>query len=196
MSLQIEERTARSLQIKKHYFTVADYNRMGEAGILSPHVRFELIEGEIIEMPPIGSPHAAGVDVLARLLRRQAEDFAIMRVQSPIQLDDYSEPEPDLALLRLRDDFYRRAHPMPDDVLLVIEVSDTTLRFDREIKLPLYARAGIAEAWIVNLPEEQIEIYTQPVVNVYEKSKVFKRGAQAQSQTLPALKVDVDALFG
>jgi Uma2 family endonuclease len=185
-----------SLQIEKHYFTVADYNRMGEAGILSPDARFELIEGEIIEMPPIGSPHAAGVDVLARLLRKQVEDFAIIRVQSPIQLDDYSEPEPDLALLRLRDDFYRRAHPMPDDVLLVIEVSDTTLRFDREIKLPLYAKAGIAEVWIVNLPEEQIEIYAQPVVSVYQRNSVFKRGTQAQSQNCPDIRIDVDTLFG
>ena len=185
-----------SLQIEKHYFTVSDYNRMGEAGILSQDARFELIEGEIIEMSPIGSPHAACVTFLSRLLNRTVGDATLASVQNPIQLDDYSEPEPDLALLRLRDDFYRHAHPMPDDVLLVIEVSDPTLRFDRQIKLPLYAKAGIAEVWIVNLPEEQIEIYSQPVVNVYQQNSVFKRGTQAQAQTLPDIKVDVDALFG
>ncbi len=185
-----------SLQVAKHCFTVAEYNRMGETGILREDDRLELIEGEIIEMPPIGSPHASCVKYLIMVLKQMLGDQVLLSVQDPIQLDDYSEPEPDVALLRLRDDFYRHAHPMPDDVLLVIEVSDTTLRFDREIKVPLYAKAGIAEVWIINLPEEQIELYAQPADNTYQISRVFMRGTEARAHNFPNVKVDVSAVFG
>ena len=123
-----------SLQTSRYFFTVAEFERMGEAGIFAKDARRELIEGALYDMPVIGSRHAACVDLLARLLRVQVEDFAIVRVQNPIQLDDYSEPQPDVALLRLRADFYRHAHPTPADVLLIIEVADTTVDYDRLVK--------------------------------------------------------------
>lgn len=185
-----------SLAINRHFFTVTEFERMGEAGILSEDARFELIEGEIIEMSPIGTRHAACVDVLARLLRTQVEDFAIVRVQNPVQLSDFSEPQPDVTLMRLRDDFYRYAHPQPADVLLVIEVADTTLETDRQIKVPLYASAGIAEVWIVNLVDEQIETYAGLTNGAYQSVRHFTRGERAQAQTIPALTLNVADVLG
>jgi Uma2 family endonuclease len=184
-----------SLQIAKHCFTVAEFERMGEAGIFPTDARLELIEGEIVEMSPIGSRHAACVDLLARLLRGQVEDFAIMRVQSPIQLDDFSEPQPDVALLRLRDDFYRHAHPTPADVLLVIEVADTTVEYDRLVKVPLYAKAGIREVWLVNLPAGRIEIYAEPEGGAYQVSREVERGEEAQSHGIAGLVVSAAAVL-
>ena len=172
-----------SRQLAKRWITVDEYERMGEASIFRPDDRLELLEGEIFEMSPIGSHHAACVDLLARLLRVRVEDFAIVRVQNPIRLDDFSEPQPDVALLKLRDDFYRHAHPTPADVLLVIEVADSTVESDRGYKIPLYAKAGIKEAWLVNLPAERIEIYAEPAgrrVSNHQRGRTRRRGARAQ----------------
>lgn len=135
-----------SVEIARHSFTVEEFERMGMAGIFPPDARFELIEGEIYEISPIGSPHAACVDALALLLNEIARRRFIVRVQSPIRLDDFSEPQPDVTLLRWRDDFYRGGHPTPANVLHVVEVADTTVVTDRTIKIPLYAHAGIPEA--------------------------------------------------
>src|ERR1043165_4040767 len=151
-----------SLQIARHFFTVAEFERMGEAGIFARDARLELLEGEIVEMSPIGSSHAGCVKFLGRFLHTSVSDRALVSTQNPIKLDDYSEPQPDVALLRLRDDFYRHAHPKLVDVLLVIEVADTTVDYDRLVKVPLYAKAGIREVWLVNLPEEKIELYAEP----------------------------------
>ena len=122
-------------------------------------------------------------------------DFAIVRVQNPIQLDDYSEPQPDVALLRLRDDFYRHAHPTPEDVLLIIEVADTTVDYDRLVKVPLYAKAGIKEVWVVNLPAEQIEIYAEPTGDSYQITKQIKRGEEAEAHSISNLIVNADAVL-
>jgi Uma2 family endonuclease len=185
-----------SRQLAKYWISVDQYERMGEAGILRPDARLELLEGEIYEMPPIGSHHAACVTLLHQLLTLKFADKLIVISQNPIRLDDFSEPQPDIALLRWRDDFYRHAHPTPADVLLVIEVADTTLESDRRYKIPLYAKAGITEAWLVNLPEETIELYAEPAGGAYQLTKVFKRGAEAQSHTLADLRVSVAALIG
>src|SRR5437763_16913610 len=134
-------------------------------------------------MSPIGSPHAACVDALALLFNEVARRRFIVRVQSPIRLNDFSEPQPDVALLRWRDDFYRHAHPTPADVLLVVEVADSTVETDRSYKIPLYAQAGIAEAWLVNLPAEQVELYASPANDAYPITQPFKRGAGARSHT-------------
>src|SRR5436190_15615228 len=136
-----------AVTVKRRRFTLDEYHRMGKTGILSEDDRVELIEGEIIEMSPIGSRHAACVDRFNELIARLRLNI-IVRVQSSIQLDDYSQPQPDLALLRRRDDFYSSSLPRPADVLLVIEVADTTLEYDRFVKLPLSAHAGIPEAWL------------------------------------------------
>jgi Uma2 family endonuclease len=181
---------------RQHYFTVSEYERMGQTGVLAPDARVELIEGEIIEMSPIGSPHAACVDVLARLFNRQVEELAIVRVQNPIVLNDFSEPQPDLAILRFRGDFYREAHPRPEDVLLVIEVSDTTLEYDRQVKIPLYAQAGIPEALIFNLPDEQLEYYARPEAGKYGVTKILRRGEQFKSTSVPGVVLSVGEVLG
>jgi len=130
----------------RHRFSVDAYHRMSETGILHPADRTELIDGEIVEMTPVGSSHIGAVFALNRLLMRAAPEGVTVSVQSPIQMGDRSEPEPDLALLRARPDGYRTP-PLPSaaDVLLIIEVSDTSLRYDREVKLALYARHGVPE---------------------------------------------------
>ncbi len=151
-----------------HRLSVADYHHMGAAGILGPDLRTELIEGEIIEMTPIGSNHGGTVNLLSRLLAKVVGDVAIVAVQNPVRLDDFSEPQPDLALLRPNPDFYRTAHPGPREVLLVIEVSDSSLRYDRDLKFPLYARAGIAEAWLVDLDGRALSRHTDPAPNGYQ----------------------------
>ena len=147
-------------------------------------------------MSPIGSPHAACVKILSRLLNELFGKNFIVGVQDPVRLSDSSEPQPDVTLLRWRDDFYRNAHPTPADVLLVVEVADTTVETDRNIKIPLYARAGIPEAWIVNIPEERIEIYSDPEGESYGQIKRFGRGRRARSQTLEGLSVGVDEVLG
>ncbi|HJQ30979.1 MAG TPA: Uma2 family endonuclease [Pyrinomonadaceae bacterium] len=182
--------------LDKYSFTAEEFERMGEAGILRQDARLELIEGEIFEMSPIGSSHAACVNFLSRLLNRLFGDAYIVATQNPIRLDDFSEPQPDVALLRWRDDYYRGAHPQPDDVLLVIEAADTTVVTDRKTKMPLYARAGIPEAWLVNIPEEQVEVYSDPADGAYRRAEVFGRGAEARSQTVEGLAVGVTELLG
>jgi Uma2 family endonuclease len=185
-----------SRKLAKRWISAGEYERMGEAGIFPPGARLELIEGDIYEMSPIGSPHAACVKYLNRVLSELSGKTFIVGTQDPIRLDDFSEPQPDLTLLRWRADFYRGAHPTPADVLLVVEVADTTVVTDRTIKIPLYARAGILEAWVVNIPDERVEIYTDPAGEAYQTVAQFGRGESAQSPTVAGLAVSVDELFG
>lgn len=185
-----------SVQFAKHWFTVGEYERMGEVGILPEDKRYELIEGDIIEMSPIGMRHAACVNRLNRILNRQAGDSIIVSIQDPIQLDDYSEPQPDVALLKYREDFYELSFPTGADVLLVIEVSDTTLNIDRQLKLSSYARAGILEALIFNLPDDQLEYYAQPVSGAYKHARILKCSEQLKSSVVPDLTFDVAAILG
>lgn len=185
-----------SRQLAKRWITVDEYERMGLAGIFHPDDRLELLEGAIYEMSPIGSPHAACVDFFTVTLPQLAQRRFIVRVQNPIRLNDFSEPQPDIALLKWREDFYRHAHPTPADVLLVIEVADSTLESDRSYKMPLYAQAGIPEMWLVNLPEEKIELYAEPDNGIYQVMKEFKRGQQAQAQTIADLSVLVTDVIG
>ncbi len=185
-----------SVQIAKRWFTVTEYNRMGETGILKEDDRVELIEGEIVEMSPIGRRHAACVDRLTELLSERLWRRAIVRVQSPIVLNDYAEPQPDVALLRRREDFYERSLPTPDDVLLIVEVADTTLEYDRQIKVPLYARAGISEVWIVNLSDGQVEVYTQPAEGAYRNVRRYGRGEAINSTDAAGLTLSVDEILG
>lgn len=169
---------------------------MAAAGVLSEDDRVELVEGEIIEMSPIGSRHAACVGRLTKLLERQAGDHAIVWVQNPVHVDDYSEPVPDVALLRRREDFYAQAKPAAADVLLLVEVSDSTLRYDREVKVPLYARAGVPEVWIVNLPGEVIETYSRPAGGGYLETRLVGRGASLTAAAVPALTLEADGVLG
>ncbi|NUO01449.1 MAG: Uma2 family endonuclease [Saprospiraceae bacterium] len=163
-----------SVQASKRLITVSDYHKMGEAGIL-PERRIELINGEIIEMSPIGSRNAAMVDKISNLFTHLLFRKAIVRVQNPIGINHITEPEPDIAILKYRSDFYKNDHPQPEDVLLVIEISETTLTYDRDVKLPLYADAKIGEYWLVNLKKEQIEVHTEPVGNDYQSRKLVNK---------------------
>jgi Uma2 family endonuclease len=148
--------------VERYRWTVALYHQMIETGILGEDERIELIKGELATMSPIGAEHSGTLKKLTEMLFEQLRRRAVISVQDPLQVDDYSEPEPDLALLAPRRDFYKRALPRPADVLLVIEVADSSLAYDRTIKMALYAGAGIAEAWIVNLIDRWIEVYRDP----------------------------------
>ncbi len=192
--MSVQEATL--VQVTRHRFTVADYERMGQVGIFSEDERLELVCGEVIQMSPIGERHAACVDFLTQLITLRLRRGAIVRVQNPIRLDDYSEPQPDIAVLKHRDDFYRDAHPRPDDVLLVIEVSDSTLEYDRKVKVPLYARAGISETWVVNLPEERVEAYADPTGGTYQTANSYARSDEVLSHTLASLRISVSEVLG
>ncbi len=183
-------------QVMKRLFTVTEYYQMAKAGIFSEDDRVELIEGEVVEMAPIGSRHAACVDRLNRLFSEWAGGHVIVRVQSPIRLGQYSEPQPDLALLQPRDDFYARAHPEPEDVLLVVEVAETSAAYDREMKVPLYARAGILEVWLVDLAEACIQVYRKPSPEGYKEVQRMEHGQRLSPQALPDRELAVDAVLG
>src|SRR5262249_52950879 len=140
---------------KRHPFTVDEYYRMAEVGLLRPDARVELIEGEIIDMAPIGNWHSGTVNAVEDRLKHHRRGRAVVAVQQPLRLSERSQPQPDIAVLNYREDYYRSRHPIATDVLLLIEVSDSTVRYDREVKLPLYARHGIPEFWIFDLPANQ-----------------------------------------
>jgi Uma2 family endonuclease len=163
--------------VRHHRFTVEEYRRMGEAGILADDDRVELIDGEIIEMSPIGSRHAACVNKLTRLLVQQVGERAIVSVQNPVEVADNSEPQPDLTLLRSRPDFYAERHPLSGDVLLMIEVADTSLRFDLTVKAPLYARTGVPELWIVDLSRERVHVFRDREGGAYRTAEIVERRA-------------------
>lgn len=169
---------------------------MAEVGILYEDDRVELLDGEIWQMIPIGSYHAACVDRLNRLLNRQAGPDVIVRVQSSIQLDDYTEPQPDLALLRMQPDFYAEALPTAADVLLLIEVADTSQEFDRRIKLPRYAQAGVPEVWLVDLKAKSVRVYTQPTESGYQVIQQLGPDQTAVATTIAGLAVAVKDILG
>jgi len=169
---------------------------MIDAGVFHEDERLELIDGELFEMSPIGPRHVAAVNRLNRLLSLQLANFAIVSVQNPIELSEYSEPQPDLSLLKWRDDFYAHALPLPEDTLIAIEVSDTTVENDRGLKIPAYARAGLAEAWLVDLYNDRVEIYSQPNNDVYQEIRIVLRGQDVVSKTIPQIVLKADDILG
>lgn len=172
---QVEKQQESSVQPTRRRFTVDEYYKMAEAGILSEDDRVELIDGEVVKMAPIGIRHARCVNNLTRIFSRLADE-ALLQVQNPIRLNPASEVQPDVTLLRLRDYSKDQHHPGPEDVLLIVEVSDTTLLWDRREKIPLYARASIPEVWIVNLQQERIEAHSQPEGGAYKTVRRLRRG--------------------
>ncbi|MFN6480329.1 Uma2 family endonuclease [Nostoc sp. DedQUE07] len=168
-----------TVQLLRRKFTVEQYQKMIESGILTEDDRVELIRGEIIEMSPIGTKHAACVNRLINLLVQLLGKRVIVAAQNPVALNDNSQPQPDVALLKLRDDFYATAHPQPQDIFLLIEVADSTIEYDREEKIPLYTQANIIEVWLVDINEEIMEVYQQPTAAGYQLMQKF-----ASSQTL------------
>ncbi len=184
-----------AIDIARWQFTIADYARMREVGILTEDDRVELIDGEVRPMSPIGSLHAALVNLLMVLLTRQIGDHAIVSVQNPIQLNDYSEPQPDVSILQPREDFYAAGHPRPDDVLLVVEVADSSIEYDRTEKLPRYAQAGITEVWIVDVEQRAIEQYTDPRNGRYHHVRLAEHGEHLTAHAIHQLVLSIDELF-
>jgi Uma2 family endonuclease len=204
---QREERGVRMLgaEVKKRRFGVGEYHRMAEAGILGEDDRVELVHGEIVEMTPIGSRHHACVMRLNRMLVEYCASSEaghyIVSVQGPLWLDESNEPQPDVAVLKGRADFYEEDLPGAADALLVIEVSDTTLAYDRNVKLPLYAGASVPEAWIVDLGRRRVELYANPAAGVsgslsYTSTKSFVEGEEVRSLVLPSLVLPVREILG
>jgi Uma2 family endonuclease len=186
-----------TVDLEHRLFTVDEYYRMAAAGILSEDDRVELIDGEIVRMPPIGSNHASVVDTLAALLTSQLRrDQAIVRVQNPVRLSDLSELQPDISLLKLRGDRYKNAHPVTDDVLLVIEVAESSAVSDREVKVPRYARAGVLEVWLIDLNDEVVEVYADPREGEYRERRNVARDESLSLQALPAVKLPVNDILG
>jgi Uma2 family endonuclease len=181
-------------RLLRGHFTVADYHRLAETGLLDPDARVELLDGQVVDMSPIGSRHAGTVKWLSRRLATLLGERAILGVQDPVVLDEYSEPEPDIAVLEPRADFYREGHPRPSDVLLIVEVAETTLEKDRDIKLPLYARSGIREVWIVDLNADRVEVYLEPRADDYESHAIRMRTDALTMLAFPDVSLRVEEL--
>jgi Uma2 family endonuclease len=177
--------------IAKKLFTVDEYYRIYQAGVLNEDDRVELINGEIVYMSPTGTKHATCVDRLNHILMSQLIDRIQLRVQSSIQLPPNSQPQPDLALLKRKADFYVSAHPTPADIYLLIEVADSSIAFDRNVKIPMYAAAGIPEVWLVDVEAQSIEVYRQPESDSYAEIQIFKPGESIGLQSFPDVQVPV-----
>lgn len=191
MAVAATETTA-TVEARPHLFTVDEYVGIVNSGILGEDARVELIEGQIFEMNPIGSDHMWGVNSLT--IAFAGRGGAIPSIQNPIRLPDRSMPQPDLVVLRASTT--RRRIPLPEDVLLVAEVADTSLSHDRNTKAPLYARAGIPEYWIVDLNGERIEVYREPSADGYHAIRIYGRGERLSPAFAPDLVIEVDAILG
>jgi Uma2 family endonuclease len=179
----------------KHPISAEEYLRMGEAGVFAPEARLELIEGEIIEMAPIKPPHAGRVAQLTELFVQRAAGRATVWVQGPLRVSGTSVPQPDLALLERRSDFYTGTLPAVADVLLVVEVSDTSLAFDMKTKAPLYARSGVAESWIVDIDDRVMHVFRDPGRDGYRRTHTAQVGDRVACAALPEVAVEVAELF-
>jgi Uma2 family endonuclease len=179
----------------RHRLDVGAYYRMAEAGILSQPQRVELVDGDIFDMNPIGSPHAAVTRRLEqRFARAVADGIVLVSVQNPLRLDSHNEPQPDFVVLTPRPDAYAASHPDSGDALLVVEVSDSSLDHDRKMKLPVYARCGVLEVWIVDLSGRAVEVYRDPMEGRYASSSRMTRGALTPVR-VPAVTIDVSTLL-
>lgn len=176
-------------------FTVDDYEKMIQTGILTISDKVELIEGEIIQMSPIGLKHAATVIRLTNLLPSLFGNNVLISVQNSVQLNEYSQPEPDVVLLRNRSDFYETKRPTSEDILLLIEVSDSSLKYDQEIKIPLYANSNVQEVWLINLNNDTVETYRYPQTSFYQQKQIFTKNNQASCLAFPQININFANFF-
>ena len=183
------------VQLPLRRFTVEEYYAMAEAGILTEDDRVELIDGVIVEIAPVGSRHVGVVNGYTRALTEAVKRRAVVQVQSPIRLDDGTEPQPDIVLLQERPDLYASGHAGPQDILLVIEVADTSVGYDRNEKLPRYARAGIPEVWLTILPDRVIEAHTEPADGRYAVRRIFAPGDTISPDCFPDIALSVDEIL-
>lgn len=186
---------AMSTLIKRRLFTVHDYHRMGEAGILQEDDRVELIYGEIVTMSPIGNPHNAAVDRATRALVLAAGERAIVRIQGSVRLNLYNEPQPDVVLLKPRDDFYAKDGAEPADILLIVEMADSSLKYDRRLKARLYAEMGVAEYWVADLNGECVFVYSDCREKSYRLIRQFRKGEILAPELLPECRIAVENLL-
>ena len=187
---------ATSASVVRWRFTAADYHRMDEAGILKEDDRVELIEGEILKMSPIGDRHAGRVIVLNRTFSLRLGDRAFVSVQNPVRLSEHSEPQPDLVIMRPPAEGQSVRAPHPADILLLVEVSDTTLAFDRDTKVPLYAQAEVPEVWLLDLPGDRLRVYRDPSDGEYRSIAVLARGDSISLLAFPDITLTVDEILG
>src|SRR5688500_8106013 len=185
-----------TIPLRRRRFTVDDYYRMAAAGVLGEDDRVELIDGEIIEMSPIGSRHSGYLNRLNRCFVRGVGERAVVAVQNPVRLSDLSEPQPDIAVLAPRADSYTTAHPRPPDVLLLIEVADTSLLYDRRLKAPLYAVSGIPELWIVDVDARRVIVFRDPASNGYATETTAGVDDTLHPLAFPDLAVAVVDILG
>ncbi len=175
-------------------FSVDEYYKMIELGMLKNYEKAEIIDGELIKKMTIGDRHALIVDLLTNFFIKNVSDEIRVRIQNPLRISDFDEPEPDIVLSDLTK-YDGTRHPRPAEVILVIEVSDTTLKYDRDIKLPLYAEAGILEVWIINLKKDIIEVHQKPFNDIYQTVKIYNSGESVKSEVLPDLNLEVDKIL-
>lgn len=180
----------------KYALTVEKYHRMIESGVFAEDDRVELIEGEMFERAPIGSRHAACVDALNRIFVRGSGDEVVVRVQNPVQLGDLSEPEPDVVVARAKAGGYRDRHPKADEILLLVEVSDSSHRYEEAVKLPLYARHGVREVWRIDLEAETVTVHRGPEGESYGSATTARPGDLVAPEALPELRVSVSGVLG
>jgi len=185
-----------SSQVARRLFTTGEFHRMGDTGILNAGDRVELVEGEILRMSPIGSRHAACVRRLTALFGRRLGNRASVSVQNPVVLGRHSEVQPDIAILRPRADAYAERHPGPAEILLIVEVVDTSGDYDRGTKLPLYARARVPEVWVVDLPTETIEVHRAPALRAYRDRKQMTRGERVSPLAFSRVFFRVNDILG
>ena len=181
---------------KRRRFDVWEYHAMGDAGILEDGERVELIDGDILTMEPIGSGHVGSVNASNYALIQRVGNRAVVSVQNPLRLDANTEPEPNIALLKWRDDFYSNRIPVSQDALLIIEAADSSLAYDRGEKLAMYAYHDIPEVWISNLRDRVIEAHSEPVDGVYTKSRVYRPGETISPACLPDMEIPVGLIVG
>lgn len=184
-----------AVELKKRKISREAYHVMIDAGIFGPEDKIELLNGEIIDMSPVGNPHIGTINWLGQLFIQKLVGKAIVSIQNPINLSEFSEPEPDLVVCKYREDFYKTERIKAQDILLLIEVSDTTLEKDREVKLPLYAEAGIECVWIVNLADRQLEVYTYPEEGKYLNCKIYAEEEVLALENFE-LELQLSELFG
>jgi len=183
------------VQAPRRLFTVDEFYQIGEAGIFDEDDRVELLAGIIVQMTPIGSRHAACVDRLNHLLSRELGEHFLVRIQGPVRLDDYSEPQPDVAVLKARADFYSGAHPTGKDVVLVIEVGDSSVDSDRSEKIPLYAQSGIPEVWIVDLVASRVDVHRAPTNAGYREHETVANDGTLRPRGLAPLELRVNQII-
>jgi Uma2 family endonuclease len=185
-----------AVELTRRRFTSAEYYEMMRSGILTEGDRVELIEGEIVEMTPIGTRHAGIVTELTTSFAQEFGKGVVVSPQNPIDLGERSQPQPDVVVAKRRAGTYRRNHPTPADILLVVEVSDTTLEYDRQVKMPLYGSAMIPEAWLLDLPGDQVLVYREPSPQGFRLLRFVRRGERIAPLAFPDVSFLVDDLIG